>query len=331
MKELIQKLVETTGPSGHENNVRELIRKEISGCTKDIKIDPMGNLIARMGEKKSDGMRILLSAHMDEIGVIATHIDDNGFIRFTTIGGVRASNCIGGRVQFLNGSRGMIFMEKLENASQVPSFDQLYIDCGFTGNNDCKVLVGDMAVFERPFMDLGKRLVAKAFDDRIGVAVQVEVMKQLKKTPHEIFFVFSTQEEVGLRGATTSAYGIDPELGLSIDVTLTGDTPKSIKMAVSLGKGPAIKVRDGGMLADPRLVQSLYQTADKHKIPYQLEVLEGGTTDAKAIQLTRAGVTAGCVSIPCRYVHSPSEMVDMDDVENAVKLILAFLSEPVKL
>jgi tetrahedral aminopeptidase len=205
MKDLIKKLVETTGPSGHENHVRDLIKKEISGCTKDIKVDPMGSLIARMGEKKPDGMRILLSAHMDEIGVIATHIDDNGFIRFTTIGGVRATNCIGGRVQFLNGARGMIFMEKLENAGQVPSFDQLYIDCGFTGKTDCKVLVGDMAVFERPFMDLGKRLVAKAFDDRIGVAVQIEVMKQLKTTPHEIFFVFSTQEEVGLRGATTSA------------------------------------------------------------------------------------------------------------------------------
>ncbi|MEI8130848.1 MAG: M42 family metallopeptidase [Leptolinea sp.] len=331
MKELIQKLVETTGPSGHENRVRELIVKEISACTKDTKIDALGNLIARIGEKKTGGLRILLSAHMDEIGVIATHIDENGFIRFTTIGGVRAANCIGGRVQFLTGSRGMIYMEKLENGGQVPSFDQLYIDCGFTGKANCPVQVGDMAVFERPFMDLGKRVVAKALDDRIGVAIQIEVMKQLKQTPHEIFFVFSTQEEVGLRGATTSAYGIDPELGLSIDVTLTGDTPKSIKMAVSLGKGPAIKIRDGGMLSDPRLVQSLIQTADKNSIPYQLEVLEGGTTDAKAIQLTRAGVPAGCVSIPCRYVHSPSEMVDMDDVENAVKLIVAFLSEPIKL
>jgi tetrahedral aminopeptidase len=331
MKELIQKLVETTGPSGHENNVREIIKKEISSFSKDIKVDALGNLVARMGEKKPGGMRILLSAHMDEIGVIATHIDENGFIRFTTIGGVRATNCIGGRVQFLNSARGMIFMEKLENASQVPSFDQLFIDCGFSSKADCKVQVGDMAVFERPFLDLGKRMVAKAFDDRIGVAVQIEVMKQFKETPHELFFVFSTQEEVGLRGATTSAYGADPELGLSIDVTLTGDTPKSIKMAVSLGKGPAIKVRDGGMISDPRLVQNLIQIAETNNIPYQLEVLEAGTTDAKAIQLTRAGVPSGCVSIPCRYVHSPSEMVDIDDVENAIKLIVAFLSKPIKL
>ncbi len=305
--------------------------KQISKFTKEINVDPLGNVIARMGEKKPGGLRILLSAHMDEIGVIATHVDDNGFIRFTTIGGVRAANCIGGRVKFLNGTPGVIYLEKLEIASQVPTFDQLYIDCGFSNSNDCPVRVGDLAVFDRPFTDLGKRLVAKAMDDRIGVAVQIEVMRQLKETPHEIFFVFSTQEEVGLRGATTSAYGVDPEIGLSIDVTLTGDTPKSIKMAVSLGKGPAIKVRDSGMLADPRLVKQFIQVAEKNQIPYQLEVLEAGTTDARAIQLTRSGVPAGCISIPCRYVHSPSEMVDFDDVENAVRLILSFLSDSIKL
>jgi len=331
MKELIQQLVETTGPSGYESQVRELVKKQISKYTKDIKVDPLGNLIARMGEKKPGGFRILIAAHMDEIGVIATHVDDNGFVRFTTIGGVRAANCVGGRVQFLNGARGVIYLEKLENPNHVPTFDQLYIDCGYTNAKESVVHVGDLAVFERPFTDLGKRLVAKALDDRIGVAVEMEVMRQLKDTPHEIFFVFSTQEEVGTRGATTSAYGIDPEIGLSVDVTLTGDTPKSIKMAVGLGKGPAIKVRDGGMLADPRLVRQLVETADKSKIPYQLEVLEGGTTDARAIQMTRSGVPSGCVSIPCRYVHSPSEMVDMDDVENAVRLLVAFLSNPIKL
>ncbi len=331
MKELIQQLVETTGPSGHENQVRDLVIKHISKFSKDIKVDAMGNIIARVGTKKTGGSRIMLSAHMDEIGIIATHVDENGFIRFTTIGGVRAANCIGGRVLFLNGARGVIFMEKLENVGQTPSFDQLYIDCGFSSPADCTIHVGDMAVFDRLFTDLGKRVISKAMDDRIGVAVQIEVMRRLKESSNEVFFVFSTQEEVGLRGATTSAYGVDPEIGLSIDVTLTGDTPKSIKMAVALGKGPAIKVRDGGMLSDPRLVQQLVQLSEKNGLPYQLEVLEGGTTDAKAIQMTRSGVPVGCVSIPCRYVHSPSEMVDMDDVENAVKLVLSFISSPIKL
>lgn len=331
MKDLIQQLVETTGPSGYESQVRELVIKNISKFSKDIKTDSMGNVIARMGTKKAGGSRIMVSAHMDEIGIIATHIDENGFIRFTTIGGVRAANCIGGRVLFLNGARGVIFMEKLENPGHTPGFDQLYIDCGFSGRKDCTITVGDMAVFDRPFTDLGNRVISKAMDDRIGVAIQIEVMRQFKNSPHELVFVFSTQEEVGLRGATTSAYGVDPEIGLSIDVTLTGDTPKSIKMAVALGKGPAIKVRDGGMLADPRLVKLMIDTAEKNSIPYQLEVLEGGTTDAKAIQLTRSGVPSGCVSIPCRYVHSPSEMVDINDVENAIKLILSLISSPIDL
>jgi putative aminopeptidase FrvX len=331
MKELIQQLVETTGPSGYENQVRELVIKNISPLAKDIKVDALGNVIARMGAKKPGGMCIMSSAHMDEIGIIVTHVDDNGFLRFTTIGGVRAANCIGGRVKFLNGMPGVIYLEKMENATQIPTFDQLYIDCGLSSIKECPIKVGDLAVFDRSFIDLGNRMVSKAMDDRIGVAVQIEVMRRLKSSPHELVFVFSTQEEVGLRGATTSAYGIDPELGISIDVTLTGDTPKSSKMAVSLGKGPAIKIRDSGMLADPRLVRHLVEIADKNHIPYQLEVLQGGTTDAKAIQLTRSGVPAGCVSIPCRYVHTPSEMVDTNDVENTVKLILSFLSGPVKI
>ena len=188
-----------------------------------------------------------------------------------------------------------------------------------------------MAAFERPFLDLGRRLVAKSMDDRIGCAVLIETLRSLKTSPHELFFVFTTQEEIGTRGAATSAYGIDPEIGLSVDVTLTGDTPKSRPMAVSLGKGPAVKVKDGGMLSDPRIVEWMCATAEKKRIPYQREVLEGGSTDARAIQMARAGVPAGCLSIPSRYVHTPSEMVDSEDVQNSVKLLLALLSAPVNI
>jgi len=156
-------------------------------------------------------------------------------------------------------------------------------------------------------------------------------MRKIKSPANQIYFVFSTQEEVGLRGATTAAFGIEPDIGLAVDVTRTGDTPKGIKMEVSLGKGPAIKVRDSGMLADPRLVELLVRTSVKFKIPHQMEVLEAGSTDARAIQLTRAGVPAGCLSIPCRYIHSPSEMIDLDDVDHAVNLLSALLNEPVML
>jgi endoglucanase len=188
-----------------------------------------------------------------------------------------------------------------------------------------------VAAFERPFIDLGDRLVAKSMDDRIGVAVLIEALRQIPPTPNEVHVVFSVQEEVGVRGATTAAYGIDPDLGLAIDVTATGDTPNGLKMDVSLGKGPAIKVRDSSMLSDPRVVDWMVKTAEKAGIPYQMEILERGGTDARAIQLTRAGVPAGCISIPCRYVHTQSEMVDYSDVQNAVRLLAALLNQPIEL
>jgi putative aminopeptidase FrvX len=330
MKNLIQKLVESIGPSGYETAVRNLVRAEVEKLADDIQVDALGNLITRKGKKAANGSRIMLAAHMDEIGVIATHVDDNGFVRFTTIGGVRPNTQIGGRVRFVNGVQGTIQGEKID-ADKQHKFEQMYIDVGADSRADCPVKVGDVAAFDRPFLDLGKRLMSKAMDDRIGVAVLIEVMRNLKTTPHELYFVFSTQEEVGLRGATTAAYAVDAEIGISVDVTGTGDTPRAAKMEVSLGKGPAVKVRDGGMLSDPRLVRWMADTAEKAKLPYQLEILEGGTTDARVMQLTRAGMPAGCVSIPTRYVHTPSEMVDYDDIQNAVRLLVELLSKPVVL
>jgi len=269
----------------------------------------------------------LLSAHMDEIGLIATHVDEKGFIRFTALGGVYRVNLPGSRVRFLDGNPGVIGAEQLEDNNRLPTFEQLFIDVGATSRDDCPVRVGDTAVFERPFLDLGKRLAAKAMDDRVGVAVLIETLKRLEATPNLVFFVFSVQEEVGLRGATTAAYGLDPDIGIAVDVTRSGDTPKGVRMDVQLGKGPAIKVRDSGMLSDPRVVDWMVRTAEQAKLPYQLEVLEAGTTDARAIQLSRAGVPAGCISIPCRYIHAPSELVDLGDVENAVQLLVALVQQ----
>ena len=331
MKKLIQNLVEMIGPSGYEKGVRDRVRAEISPLADEIRQDGLGSLLARKGQKTAGGQRVMLSAHMDEIGVIATHIDENGFVRFTTIGGVRPHTCLGGRVRFVNGTAGVIGSEKMDSPDKLPGFDKMFIDVGASSRATCPVRVGDTAGFERPFMDLGDRLVAKSMDDRISVAVLIETMRQLKETPHEVYFVFSTQEEVGLRGATTAAYEIDPEIGISVDVTASGDTPRGLTMEVSLGKGPTIKVRDGGMISDPRLVRFMADTAEKAGLPYQLEVLEGGTTDARAMQVTRAGVPVSCVSIPCRYIHSPSEMVDYNDVQNAVKLLVELLSRPIRL
>jgi putative aminopeptidase FrvX len=331
MKSLIQTLVETTGPSGYETKIREVIRAEVESYADDIRVDALGNLIITQGQLGKDGKKIMLAAHMDEIGLIATHVDENGFIRFTTIGGVSPRTCVGGRVRFLNGTIGVIGHEYIKDAYKLPTFQQMFIDVGATSRASCPVKVGDTASFERPFWELGDRLVSKAMDDRIGAAVLIETLHQLSKSPHQIFYVFSVQEEVGLRGATTAAYGLEPDIGIALDVTRSGDSPKSIKMEVGLGKGPAIKVRDSGMFSDPRVVDWMVETAERNRLPYQLEVLEAGTTDARAIQLSRAGVPSGCISIPCRYVHTPSEMVDLNDVQNAVNLLLALLRQPVQL
>jgi putative aminopeptidase FrvX len=328
MKSLIEKLISTPGPSGYESQIREVVRAEVESFADEVKVDALGNLIARKG---SGDKKIMLAGHMDEIGVIATHIDKDGFIRFSNIGGVAPRYTPGGRVRFLDGTLGVIGMEQVSDRYKVPALNKMFIDVGATSRENSPIKVGDVAVFERPFSDLGQRLVAKAMDDRIAVAVMIAALRQLKKTPHELYFVFTVQEEVGVRGATTAAFGIDPDLGLAVDVTLTGDTPKGVKMEVALGKGPAIKVKDAGMLADPRVVNWMVETAQNSKIPYQYEILEFGGTDARAIQLTRAGVPAGCLSIPCRYVHSPSEMVDLGDVENSVRLLVELLSHPVNL
>jgi endoglucanase len=331
MKQLIQKLTETFSPSGYEIAIRDVIRAEVEPLADEIRTDPLGGLIVRKGTKGKSGKRIMIAAHMDEIGLMTTHIDDNGFVRFTGIGGIRPHALTGSRVRFVNGVPGVIGTDRLTDMSKVPTLEQCFIDVGASSKKDCPVKVGDVCGFERPFLDLGKRLVAKSMDDRIGCAVAIEALRSLKETPHEVYFVFTTQEEVGVRGATVSAFGVDPEVGLAVDVTGTGDTPKGSKMEVGLGKGPAVKVKDSGMLADPRVVEWMIRTAEKAKLPYQREVLEGGSTDARAIQLTRAGVPAGCLSIPCRYVHTPSEMVDYDDVQNAVKLLAALLSKPVNI
>jgi endoglucanase len=331
MKPLIKKLVESYGPSGYEDQIRELIRAEIKGLADYVSVDPLGNLMAVIKKKSKSGKKVMLAAHMDEIGVMATHIDARGFVRIVPIGGVNPLTCLGGRVRFADGTIGVVGLEKRENASSLPTFDQLYLDVGTTNPADSPVKVGDAAGFYRPFEEVGGRVIAKSMDDRIGCAILIEVIRGLKRTPHEVQFVFTVQEEVGTRGAGPSAFGLEPDLALAVDVTGTGDTPRSNRMSVTLGGGAAIKIRDAGMLSDPRLVRLLEQRAAEGKIAVQREVLEGGTTDARSIQLARGGVPSGCVSIPCRHIHTPSEMVDLRDVQAATSLLIYTLERPIEL
>ena len=333
MKKLLQTLTETFGPSGYEDDVRQIVRSEVESLVDEIRVDALGNLIARKRPAKTtpETRKIMIAAHMDEIGVIVNHVDDNGFVRFTPLGGVFRRYVLGGRVRFLNGTQGVIGFDRLENVNDLPTLDKVYIDVGATNRKDCPVKIGDVAAFDRAYTEFGNRLVAKSMDDRVGVLVAIETLRAIKSSPYDLYFVFTTQEEVGVRGAAASAYGVDPDIGIALDVTPTGDTPHALRMEMSLGKGPCIKIQDVSMIADPRVVQWMIHVAEKNKIPYQREVLLIGGTDARAIQLTRAGVPAGCISIPVRYVHSPSEMVDYADVQNTVKLLIALLRTPVDL
>ncbi|MGE5642475.1 MAG: M42 family metallopeptidase [Byssovorax cruenta] len=335
MKRLLQQLTETFGPSGYEDNVRALVRAEVESLADEVRVDALGSLIARKKPSKPGGgtRKIMIAAHMDEIGLIVSHVDEKGFVRFSPIGTVFRRYVPGGRVRFLNGTQGVIGFDRLDNLNELPTLDKVYIDVGATNKKDCPVRIGDVAAFERPFMEMGNRLVAKSMDDRVGVLVAIETVRALKEqsTPHDLYFVFTTQEEVGTRGAGASAYGVDPDIGIAVDVTPTGDTPNALKMEMALGNGPCVKFQDVGAISDPRVVQWMIAAAEKNKIPYQREVLLVGGTDAKAIQSVRAGVPIGCISIPVRYVHSPSEMVDYADVQNAVRLLTAVLRTPINL
>ena len=333
MKQLLKTLTETFGPSGYEDNVRAIVHAEVESLADEIRVDVLGNLIARKRPAKAgkDTRKIMVAAHMDEIGVIVSHVDENGFVRFAPIGGVFRRYVVGGRVRFLSGVPGVIGYDRLDNLNELPVLDKVYIDVGATSRGDCPVKIGDVAAFDHRYTEFGSRLVAKSMDDRVGVLIAIETLRSLKSSPHDVYFVFTTQEEVGTRGAATSAYGVDPDVGIALDVTPAGDTPNALKMEMSLGKGPCIKIQEAGMIADPRVVQWMIRTAEKNKIPYQREVLLFGGTDARAIQVSRAGVPAGCISVPIRYVHSPSEMVDYADVQNAVRLLTGILRTPIDL
>lgn len=327
MKELIKKLVEAYGPSGCEQEVSALIRAEIGVKADEIRSDNLGNLIA-LKKGTGGGKRIMVSAHMDEIGLIVSYIDKKGFARIGSVGGIPIATLTGSRARFADGTVGVLYNEK-DGWKGPDALADCYMDTGATSPEDSPVKVGDVACLHRPFEVLGNRLVSKAMDDRIGCAVALQALLEMPASPNDVYFVFSTQEEVGCRGAMVAAFGIEPEIGVAVDVTLTGDTPQAKPMAIELGKGPAIKVKDSGMLAHPAVKNWMVASAEKLGIPFQLEVLTGGTTDAYTIQTSRDGVAAGCLSIPTRYVHTPSEVVDYGDVLNAVKLLVGMLTSAV--
>jgi endoglucanase len=331
LKDLLKQLTEVHGPSGFEGPVRDLIRAQVESLADAVHADRLGNLHAVV-KGEGDGQRAMVAAHMDEIGLMVTHIDEEGFARFTHVGGLWTATLVGNRFVFANGAVGVINVEKSEKRPKIENIDKLYLDFGASDRASCPVRVGDAAVFDRSFLDLDDRWVSKAFDDRLGCAILIEVMRRLEKqTLHEIHFVFTVQEELASQGATTSAFVIQPDLSIALDVTASGDLPESTPFPVVLGKGPAIRVSDGAMLTHPGVKDWMVRSAEAKGIPYQLEVIRGLTTDAEKMQRAGAGSAAGVLSVPCRHLHTPSEMVDVGDVERTVQLMVEMLSGSIDL
>lgn len=315
--ELLKKLTECAAPSGRESKLRSLIETEMHSCCDEIYTDALGNLICR---KNGNGKKLMLAAHMDEIGIIVTFIDKNGFLRFSAVGGVRDYNCVNRTVIFENGTRGII---SFENKNKPSGSDKMYIDIGAGSRAEAETLVsiGDTAAFVGEYAELGNRLCTKAADDRAGCYALIRAMQQGGKTDNDIYAVFTVQEELGLRGSKTAAYSIKPDMGIAIDVSSTGDTPESVELNLKLGEGPGIKIKDSSYIMHPQVRDFLIDCAKKADVPYQLEAAANGGTDAGAIQFAGCGTPSGTVSIPTRYIHSQTELIDTRDLENTVKLI----------
>ncbi len=317
---LLKELCESFGPSGREDKVRDIIKREADKLGLKSETDALGNLIVR---KEGNGKRIMLAAHMDEIGVCATFIDKNGFIRFSNIGGVYTKRLLNRRVVFANGTVGVI---DTEADNKELKMSKMFIDIGAKNKEEAEkyISVGDMAVFQGEYKEQNGFVISKALDNRAGCYVLLEAMKNVK-SDNDLYFVFTSQEEVGLRGAKASAYSVDPDMALSIDVTDTGDTPGCDIMAVELTKGACIKVMDRSIISHPDIRCALIETAKKNNIDYQLEVLTDGGTDGGVIHTTKDGVKTGGISIPTRYIHSPSEMVSIKDIFDSINLLVKFL------
>lgn len=319
----LETLVSAFGPSGCEQEISQVIEGLAKPYVDEISRDVMGNLICR---KKGSGPKVMFSAHMDSIGLVATHINEKGFIHVGPIGGVNAARVLYAPVRFQNGAKGLFCTAADADLSKLKA-NELVIDIGAADGEEAKKLVqvGDAMVYDTPTRAAGGRVISPYLDDRIGCLVLLMAMERLGKTENDLYFVFSTQEEVGCRGAKTAAWAIDPDYGIAVDVCGTDDVPGAKHTVTALcGKGAAVNVMDHSVICHPEMVKRLTELAQQKDIPVQKSVSRMGGTDAGPIHQTRAGVYTGGISIPCRYIHTPVELADLGDVEACASLAAAF-------
>lgn len=324
--DIMKTLAELTGaygPSGCEAEISRVIEALAAPYVDEISRDTMGNLICR---KRGGGPKVMFSAHMDSIGLAATHIGKDGFVRVGAVGGVDAKDVLYTPMRFRSGVSALVCAPEDADRAKLKVSD-LYLDLGAADESEAKKLVqvGDVAVYDAPVRAAANRAVSPYLDNRVGCLVLLLAMERLEKTDNDLYFVFSVQEEVGCRGAKTAAWVIDPDYGIAVDVTGADDEPGSKHQATALcGKGAAVKVLDRSAICSPALVEKLLALAGEKGIPAQRDVLQVGGTDAGPIQATRAGVYTGGISVPCRYIHTPTEQADLGDVEACADLAAAF-------
>jgi endoglucanase len=336
----LEKLSNTCGVAGREEEVRSLMKKFLKPYVDEVKEDKLGNVIG-IKKGKKNAPKVMLAAHMDEIGLLVKTISKEGFIQFAKIGGIDDRILLAQKV-IVYTEKGPLYgiigskpphIQKEEERKKVLTYDELFIDIGAENQEQAKkmgVKIGDPVGFDTKFAKVGKNIViGKAFDDRVGCAVMIEAMKHLEKTDCAIYAVGTVQEEVGLRGATTAAFGIYPEVGIALDVTIAGDTlgVREFEAPIKMRKGPSLTVADYGLITHPKVLRLLVDAAEENKIPYQLETGLPGSTDAARISLTREGVPSGVISIPTRYIHGPASLLSLEDTENTVKLTVAAISK----
>lgn len=333
--ELFRDLVMTPGISGREERIRDVVQKYMTDLVDDTRIDALGNLV---GIRSGSGPRVMLCAHMDSIGFLVTHIDDNGFLRISPVGGFDARTLVMQRVVVCGEKRDFvgllaptskpIHLLSGDEAKKPPKIEDLFIDLMLPPDEvKAGVSIGDPVSLVREPLITDEAVTAPYLDDRLGVYVVLEALRKARRNDAEIYAVVSVQEEVGVRGATTAAFEIEPAVGVAVDVTIAGDLPGADRstQVCALGKGAAIGLMDSGSISDPRLVRTFKGLAEKQSIPYQMEILPRGGTDAGGIQLTRAGVPVITISIPIRYVHTVNEMAYVADIDATVDLLAAYI------
>lgn len=331
---LLKTICETPGAPGFEDRIREVVLKEIESLADEIHVDNMGNVTAL--RKGRSNKKVMIAAHMDEIGFIVTHIDDNGFIRFHTLGGFDPKTLTAQRV-LIHGKEDVIgamgckplHIMSAEERNKVLKTTDYFIDTGMSKEEVEKLIeVGNPITRQRELVEMGNSISCKSIDNRISVYILIEALKRLKDPAHDVYAVFTVQEEIGIRGANVSALRIGPDFGIGLDTTIAFDTPgsSSHERITSLGKGAGIKIMDSMTVCDPRMVQFMKDQAEANKINWQPEILTGGGTDTAGIQrMTAGGSIAGAISIPTRHIHTVVEMADKNDIEAATALLTACL------